>query len=93
MPTISLNIVRIVELLLKAGANPNVWDVNDQTPMHIIFECDQGARTKRSMDVLKLLLKYGADPSIRNSKGRTFYNYVRLPYSFRIILYLYLLVS
>lgn len=71
--------VRIVELLLKAGANPNVWDVNDQTPAHVIFECDQGARTKRSMDVLKLLLKYGANPFLKNNKGRTFYNYVRLP--------------
>jgi hypothetical protein len=71
--------VSILELLLKSGANPNIWDASDQTPMHVIFECDKGARTKRSHDVLKLLLKYGANPFLKNNKGRTFYNYVRLP--------------
>jgi len=48
----------ILELLLRAGAPVNLKGVNDWTPAHM-------AAARNDVDALKLLVRYGADLSIR----------------------------
>lgn len=49
------SILRIVELLLKAGADPNIKGCNNLTPL-------QRCRSTRAEEYEALLLNYGADP-------------------------------
>ena len=51
-----------MKVLLSFGANPNLIDFEGATPLHIAADSPQ----KKS---IKLLLKSGADPSIRNKFG------------------------
>ncbi len=54
---------RIVELLLKAGANPNVEDHPGGSPLsEAVKYCDT--------ETLKLLLHYGASPKTLSSRGQ-----------------------
>lgn len=48
----------ILEILLKAGADVNLKGINDWTPAH-------AAAARNDVTALKLLVKYGADLSIR----------------------------
>lgn len=60
--------IDLARILLEFGANPNtktgvyIDGTGDLTPLHIAF---------RSKKLLKLLLEHGADPSVKDSKGRT----------------------
>lgn len=56
------------EVLLDAGADPNLADLNHDTPLHV------AARTNAGGAILKLLDK-GALPLARNSGGATFQSY------------------
>jgi len=58
------NLVDVVEVLLKNGANPNIKDKNGYTPLH-------RAVIKSSAVLTKLLLKYGADPNVKDIYGYT----------------------
>jgi cytohesin len=53
--------VRVVELLVRAGANPNAQDDNGNTPL---FEAN-------SAEVARALVNAGADPNARNADGQT----------------------
>lgn len=58
------NHVANAEALLKAGANLNRPDNNDNTPLHM-------AVTASRVDLAGLYLKYGADPNAKDRSGRT----------------------
>ena len=53
------------ELLLQSGADPNVRDGFDNTPLHIVLP-EEGRNGG-----VALLLKYGADPSLKDRNGNT----------------------
>lgn len=62
--------VKIVKLLLKNGANPNIKEVvNDYTPLQQAIQAN-----KPNSKIIKLLLKYGANPveSAYNEQGEIF---------------------
>lgn len=49
------------ELLLKSGANPNVKNINGDTPLHFV----------RDASIAELLIKYGANVNEQNNNGET----------------------
>lgn len=53
------NHVKLVEILLTKGANPNLTDKNKRTALH---------HTK-SKEVIELLFRYGANPRLENKFG------------------------
>ena len=55
---------RVIKVLLERGADPNVAQRNGRTPMHTVAcEGDE--------DLAKLLMDYGANPFVRDDRGRT----------------------
>lgn len=52
---------QISVILCQHGCNPNHQDTTGSTPLHYV----------RSKTVLKVLLRSGADPRIRNNRGET----------------------
>lgn len=63
--------VAIVELLLKAGADPNaqanICDCMEGcTPLHVAVYWN---KNNKNIDIIRLLLAYGADPTIKDNDG------------------------
>jgi ankyrin repeat protein len=56
--------VQEVTRLLAAGTDPNVEDLDGDTPLHIAAE-------QCRADLAELLLRHGADPNVRNNEGKT----------------------
>jgi ankyrin repeat protein len=57
--------LHIVRLLLDNGANPNVWtSIRGTTPLH-------AASYRGNLEVVRLLLEYGADVERKNKEDRT----------------------
>lgn len=54
-----------MEILLKAGADPNIRDLDGQTPLH--WAAEEG-----SIDTVELLLKRGAERNFKSKKGLLF---------------------
>ena len=65
----------IIEILRLNGANFNVCDRYNNTILHkIATSLHRVTNDKRlNMPLIKLVLKYGADPSIKNINGKTCY--------------------
>jgi ankyrin repeat protein len=72
----------VVELLLEHGANPNIQENKyGKTPLHYAVSRrleNKFGRTllhftvsRRHVDVARVLLDHGADPTISDNKGRT----------------------
>jgi len=58
-----------IKPLLKAGANPNTANsITGDTPL-------MGAAYHSNIDGISILLKYGADPNIKNLENKTAYDY------------------
>ena len=60
--------LRIVEILLQHGTDPNIKDMYGKTALHYASEwsnCDS------SDDTVALLLKYNANPNIKDNDGHT----------------------
>jgi len=55
---------KIVELLLRHGANPNVQNARGETPMHF-------AVLYKKPELVELLLRHGADPNVQSARGET----------------------
>ena len=60
------NNISLFEILLKAGADPNIQSNNGNTSLHwaVLFNY-------KSPEIIKELLDAGADPMIRNSESET----------------------
>ena len=69
---IRMNSVACAVLLLEAGANPNIpeW-INGWTPLIVCI------RVTKNIDIVRLLLSYGADPRISSHVGRNAWVYAR----------------
>lgn len=59
---VTLDLIDIAEILLTAGANPNVFDHSGNTPLHI-------AVSQGNTMTTKLLLSFGADPALTDRHG------------------------
>lgn len=68
VPALILSIIEnqnsVVQTLLIHGANPNIFDVNKQTPLHIAIKY-------KKYETIHLLLRYGADIHKKDIKGVT----------------------
>jgi len=56
--------VTVAQYLLSEGAHPNQYNLDDNTPLHLATLQNRGI-------IIRLLIKFGADPSIRNVDGKT----------------------
>lgn len=60
----------LIELILIKGANPNAANAKGWTPLHLL--CNLAGRDQdAAVECLALLLKHGADPSLKTKDGRT----------------------
>jgi uncharacterized protein len=71
-----------VETLLQHGANPNqACKRSGSTPLHRAVTSTGAPSTagkqNEAQEIIKLLLKHGADASLKNKLGRTAAHYVR----------------
>ncbi len=67
---VSSNGLEVVELLLASGANPNVRQQNDVTPL-------MGAAHNKNLAIVTALLKAGANKDDRSSEGKTAYDWAK----------------
>lgn len=72
------NNLPLAELLLAHGANPNIVDT-EGTPLLInVIKQGNGITNKSARPAMvSLLLKYGADPSLANAKGKNAWRYAQ----------------
>lgn len=71
-------LVRVLEILLKAGLDPNTRDDEGETALFWVVRSRKLSRREeeqQKMDGVELLLRSGADPSITNQIGRTALSY------------------
>ncbi|KAI1387895.1 ankyrin [Hypoxylon trugodes] len=65
---------KMVEALLSAGADPNIPGPGQVTPL--ILAIDVAARSAQKISIVKLLMKYGADPRKTDAAGKTAFDAV-----------------
>lgn len=58
------NHYNVAQILCKAGANVNARGLDDDTPLH-------DAAIVGQLRLVKLLVERGADPTVKNRKGKT----------------------
>ena len=64
----------IVELLLEAGANPNIGRKDGVRPLAAVFLKRMDSRE----EIIRLLLEYGADPSLADKPGQTAFDFAEI---------------
>jgi hypothetical protein len=72
-------VLEIIEMLLISGADPNIIDINDNTPLLYALKLNEITDYdgfynytylhKYGKPIIELLLQYGADPRKKNNKG------------------------
>jgi len=65
---VSIDNIKIVELLLKNNINVNLKDDNGLAPIHYACETDG---EEVNISILKLLIKHGANVNVKNNEGQT----------------------
>ena len=65
----------IVEVLLEHGANPNCFDLEQETALHKTLKHIPQVKNERKylLPIIELLLSHHANPSIKNKDGDTCY--------------------
>jgi ankyrin repeat protein len=61
----------LLEKMLAHGANPNIYDINGNTPMHNAVNIHCAVRTPNAEGVTAALLAHGASINFRNNEGYT----------------------
>ena len=61
----------VAELLLKAGANPNIMDFSHHVNSHTRMTPAHDVARQGYLDTLRCLVKYGADVTLRDATGNT----------------------
>lgn len=56
--------IKVIEWLLKSGANPDMCNIDGDTPLHV-------CAMRRGIDPLipGILLRFGANPNLKNRLG------------------------
>lgn len=67
--------VELVEPLLRLGVKPNLQNKNGNTILFYLLGNNYGDDKIKRNKILKLLLEYGADPTVINFEGKTVYDY------------------
>ncbi|KAF4668876.1 hypothetical protein FOL47_002833 [Perkinsus chesapeaki] len=58
--------VAIAKYLLENGANPNAQTTDGESPLHLaVCHCNTKKATKYRLETIRLLIEYGADPSLK----------------------------
>ena len=60
--------VRLIRELLEEGANPNLANFEEDTPLHLLI----GSKSPVSKSIAKVLLEYGANPTLKSANGYSF---------------------
>ncbi len=68
---------KMVEFLLKKGANPNSRTAEGDTPLLVSYDCcgdgfGEGITTNDRLQTARLLIAYGADPFLKNNRNESF---------------------
>ena len=69
------NAVKIVEMLLEYGADPNVILRRGRTCLIDVVELEPKYYNEYHYEIVRLLVEYGTDISIKDQDGFTAYNY------------------
>jgi len=73
---VALDSIDIIKLLLDNSADPNLQNIDGDTPLHILFKCNYDNIHKEN--VFHLLCSYGANQNIVNNNGETCQLYYRI---------------
>lgn len=70
---------KMVEFLLKRGANPNSKTREGDTPLLVSYKCcgdgfGEGITTNDRIKTARLLIAYGADPFLKNNENESFFD-------------------
>jgi ankyrin repeat protein len=73
MLAVKYGFYQATETLLQQKADPNIQDIQGNTALHDACDYQIGYQDKYILreNIIKLLLQYGADPSIKNNKDQT----------------------
>lgn len=67
------NDLKLVKMLIEAGADPNIKDQHGYTPLYFARRysspASEPARRKSYLEIISFLLNHGADPSIKDQNG------------------------
>jgi myosin-5 len=61
----------LVNIFLEKGANPNLRNMRDQAPLHLLCHNDKLRNRKNFQEVVYTLLVHGADPNLQSLTGCT----------------------
>ncbi len=67
--------LKLVELLLKSGADANLANANGYTPLMAAADKKYANKRNERIEIATLLLNYGADPNITTYEGKTALGY------------------
>lgn len=76
------NELDFVEMFVRNGAHVNEKDMFGSTPLHYL------SRYFANIEIIKLLIDYGADVNIKNSKGKTIFEIMEGEFLFQVKKYI-----
>lgn len=79
------SIIKIIELLIKAGANPNIQNNHGDTILIIMIKYDWILKNNNCIEIIHLLFQSGANPNIQDKQGNTALYYLSKSYTQKYI--------